>query len=41
LNNVQVAVTPELPAPLILTTETMKGLGEFTINRVERILELK
>ena len=41
LNSVSVAVTPELPAPLILTTETMKGLGEFTINRIDRILELK
>ncbi|MCL2027312.1 MAG: OmpA family protein [Bacteroidales bacterium] len=41
LNHIEVTVTPELPAPLILNAETLKLLGEFTIDRVERILELK
>jgi peptidoglycan-associated lipoprotein len=41
LSNISVTVSPELPAPLILTAETMKGLGEFTINRTERILILE
>jgi peptidoglycan-associated lipoprotein len=41
LRNIQVAVTPELPAPILLTTETLNQLGEFEINRTERILELK
>jgi peptidoglycan-associated lipoprotein len=41
LNNISVTVTPELPAPILLNTEALKGLGEFTINRIDRILELK
>ncbi|MCL2416553.1 MAG: OmpA family protein [Bacteroidales bacterium] len=41
LNNVSVTVTPELPAPVILTSETMRLLGEFEINRVERELQLR
>jgi peptidoglycan-associated lipoprotein len=41
LQNISVMVAPELPAPLILNAETLKSLGEFTINRVERVLELK
>jgi outer membrane protein OmpA-like peptidoglycan-associated protein len=41
LSNISVMVSPELPAPIVLTTEALKGLGEFTINRTDRILELK
>jgi peptidoglycan-associated lipoprotein len=41
LSNVQVTVVPELPAPLILNAETLKPIGEFTIDRIERILEIK
>jgi hypothetical protein len=40
LRNVSVTVTPELPAPIILTTETLRPLGEFTIDRIERVLIL-
>jgi peptidoglycan-associated lipoprotein len=41
LRNISVVVTPELPAPLVLNTQTLKLLGEFTINRIDRVLELK
>lgn len=41
LNDVQVVVTIELPAPLILNSEALKQLGDFTIHKTERILELK
>ncbi|MCL2682477.1 MAG: OmpA family protein [Bacteroidales bacterium] len=41
LHNVSVTVASELPAPLILNAEALKPLGEFTINRTERVLELK
>ena len=41
LNGISVTVTPELPAPVILTPETMRQLGEFEINRTERILQLR
>ncbi|MDR2907690.1 MAG: OmpA family protein [Bacteroidales bacterium] len=41
LSDISVTVTPELPAPILLNTEALKGLGEFRINRAERILELK
>ena len=41
LNRVTVTVTPELPAPVILTSETMRLLGEFEIDRVERVLQLR
>ncbi len=41
LNNISVMVADELPAPLILNAAALKGLGEFTINKSERMLELK